>query len=583
MKNFNMRYLLFLPILIGLIFGNSIGCSRKTSENSDLEFAERIMEAHPDSALTLLSGIDTATLHSEEERARYALLMSMAKDKNMIDLKSFDLLAPAIDYYLNNGTDDDKLRTYYYQGRIYQNRGDMEKALKSFVLGKELKNIKKDSLTLARLLVAQGTIYVDLYKLGPFIDNNLQAAEIYRSFNKTESRLWCYAKVLSGYLLKNDMRSADSIFNKCESLIDSHKEIDTEFFIPYYVSYKVWNGDKNKVREVLEEFGDDRIPDEALLDMANRFLELGDPRQALELLERIKDKPNEFLEDKYYIIHSAVYSSLGRYKEAYEMFRKYYANLDSIHSDIFDHDTLFVEKKHALEMAELKAEKRKEMTIWISVCSLLAAAALILFLYYRGRLMKSKRAVAEKENARLIMEQEALKTEKRNIELEKDKKELEAADLRREVAQLENERDYLEDSLQRSNDGHVALRAVAEKRLEMLNGLLASKITNNETYAGSYNEMIAKIKDDRNAFLESLRSMIKTNYPKFMDFLVGKGLNDKEISYICLYALGLSGKEIGEYINLKRHYAFSSAIRKKLNIDGDAGNLGPYIRRLMDE
>lgn len=71
MKNFNMRYLLFLPILIGLILGNSIGCSRKTSENATLEIAERIMEAHSDSALTLLSGIDTATLHSEEERARY--------------------------------------------------------------------------------------------------------------------------------------------------------------------------------------------------------------------------------------------------------------------------------------------------------------------------------------------------------------------------------------------------------------------------------------------------------------------------------------------------------------------------------
>lgn len=189
MKNFNMRYLLFLPILIGLIFFNSAGCSRKTSKNPELEIAERIMEAHPDSALTLLSGIDTATLHSEEERARYALLMSMAKDKNMIDLKSFDLLAPAIDYYLNNGTDDDKLRTYYYQGRIYQNRGDMEKALKSFVLGKELKNIERDSLTLARLLIAQGTIYFNLYKLNDFIENNSKAEDIFISQNRYTSQL----------------------------------------------------------------------------------------------------------------------------------------------------------------------------------------------------------------------------------------------------------------------------------------------------------------------------------------------------------------------------------------------------------
>lgn len=76
------------------------------------------MEAYPDSALTILEGIGKQKLGSKEEKARHALLMSMALDKNYIDTTSFDVLQPAIDYYLKKGDANEKLRTYYYHYRI---------------------------------------------------------------------------------------------------------------------------------------------------------------------------------------------------------------------------------------------------------------------------------------------------------------------------------------------------------------------------------------------------------------------------------------------------------------------------------
>jgi hypothetical protein len=50
---------------------------------------------------------------------------------------------------------------------------------------------------------------------------------------------------------------------------------------------------------------------------------------------------------------------------------------------------------------------------------------------------------------------------------------------------------------------------------------------------------------------------------------------------VCLYAIGLRGKEIGEYIQLKRHYHMSTDIRKKLGLSEDDTNLGLHIRNLM--
>ena len=120
---------------------------------------ETIIEERPDSVLGVLQAIDTDELIGNEERAKHALLLSMALDKNYIDRTDFEVLQPAIDYYEDNGTATDKLRTYYYQGRIYQNQGNDASAMRSFINAIDKGAESNDNLTKARSLVAQSTIY----------------------------------------------------------------------------------------------------------------------------------------------------------------------------------------------------------------------------------------------------------------------------------------------------------------------------------------------------------------------------------------------------------------------------------------
>ena len=86
--------------------------ARKSETYRVLEDVDSYIEARPDSALAVLEGIDVEDLGSREEKAKYALLMSMALDKNYIDRTDFGVLQPAIDYYENHGTATDKLRTF---------------------------------------------------------------------------------------------------------------------------------------------------------------------------------------------------------------------------------------------------------------------------------------------------------------------------------------------------------------------------------------------------------------------------------------------------------------------------------------
>lgn len=116
-----MALLFMLAVLVGTV----VSCDRDSAVDSIFNDADSVMNASPDSALTILRGIDKSLLRSTAEEARYALLMSQALDKNYIDTTDFNVLQPAIDYYLKKGSADEKLRTYYYQGRIYQNRQNL--------------------------------------------------------------------------------------------------------------------------------------------------------------------------------------------------------------------------------------------------------------------------------------------------------------------------------------------------------------------------------------------------------------------------------------------------------------------------
>ena len=89
-----------------------VSCNRHSEHWETITAMEHIIEERPDSVLNVLQAIDTDELVGDEEPAKHALLLSMALDKNYIDKTDFEVLQPAIDYYEDNGSATDKLRTY---------------------------------------------------------------------------------------------------------------------------------------------------------------------------------------------------------------------------------------------------------------------------------------------------------------------------------------------------------------------------------------------------------------------------------------------------------------------------------------
>ena len=74
---------------------------------------------------------------------------------------------------------------------------------------------------------------------------------------------------------------------------------------------------------------------------------------------------------------------------------------------------------------------------------------------------------------------------------------------------------------------------------------------------------------------------MEMSHPSFFNYLREKGLTDWEINYCCLYLIGLKGKDIGDFINLKRHYSYGSIIRQKLGLTENDTNLSLHLRKML--
>lgn len=556
-------------------------CERQSPISEQLDIAEKLMNSKPDSALVILESVPVSNVKSKEVSARYALLKSMALDKNYIDTTTFDVLQPAIDYYLENGTPDEMLRTYYYQGRIYQNQGDDDSAMQSFMNGCDLRQVVTDSLLLAHTLVAQGTLFLKQYKTSEFIHNNIAAAKLYGGIGRNLLEIKSYTNAIDGYVMKNNKVAADSLISVCMPLVQKNPDGEPYLFSSL-LSYTIGFCSANDIKAFLDKYHDMVLTKDETIDFAQGYSKIGEYDKAIKFLSEISPDGSTLDSLKYASVKVDILEKQGKYEAALNLYKEYSAMLERYQKSLFSHDLLFSDEKHQLEIKRLVDIQERNKIIWGTLCCILGLIILAGWLCYRIHLSRVKRTLTEKENTNLRLEQDNLCKEKKRFEAEQRQHELENANLKLEIAQLERERNHLKELQREQSELAKPIQDVIKNRINILNGLLAKEITKNDSYAKPYHKWIESVRNDKKKFMDSTRLAFAALHPKLMEYLEQHGLSTDDINYLCLYAIGLRGKEVGEYIQVKRHYIISHEIRKKLGIDEHETNIGPYIRRLME-
>lgn len=186
-----------------------IACRPAGSADEIFSGAQSLMESRPDSALHILKNLDTNLLRRNREKARYALLISQALDKNYIDLKSDSVIAPAVRYYSRHGRKRDKAYTYYYLGCIRYNAGDLDAAVHSMVEARSAATEMNDSYLLARICSCLGRMFQDQHSFEE-AETMFTAAENYFRL-ESDSLNIAYAIVNKAIVFSSNCRSTEAI------------------------------------------------------------------------------------------------------------------------------------------------------------------------------------------------------------------------------------------------------------------------------------------------------------------------------------------------------------------------------------
>ena len=175
-------------------------CHRVSDTEARLIAIDSLVCDQPDSALSLLAGINGDSLRGEE-RAYHALLTVQALYKAYIPATSDTLIRRAWDYYRDRGSYDRRIRAMLYMGTVAEELGHPDSAMRWYKRT-ELESRPDDHYHRGYALMAMAYLYrtVDM-SLPDAIDKYREALSNFEQNNKcdTSSYMFCIMQLGTSY------------------------------------------------------------------------------------------------------------------------------------------------------------------------------------------------------------------------------------------------------------------------------------------------------------------------------------------------------------------------------------------------
>lgn len=535
-------------------------CSGPVAE-STLRDVRSYIDEYPDSALAVLDTIPEGNLRGKKAEAEFALLYSMALDKNYIDMTDDSLINVAVRWYRRHGSADDRLKAWYYQGRVYQNAGDNERAMESFTRAERYVKRSGDCTTSGMLYSAKSRVYDYLFDIEKSSANLRRASEYYQLAKDTARYTGSILKLAGSSIVAEKTAEASAYLDTLGKYWDALSESKKSSCYSYMLELALIEN-----RDTLAPIADSYISDiqdsSAInwITLAHVYLETGEYDKGLDALDAYRKTDTAYLADNAYLwLFSELSAEKGQYETAYQALHRYVSVTDETDVDIFESDAKFTEDKM---LARYKLQNRN---LWITIM-LLGIISLIssgLLLY-----AKLQEKIHQKQQ-----EKERLERKKHEIETEMES-------YRKLYEQAQEEKKNLL-RIRQDQKLDKKIRESIEERLDVLNRFITAAISKN--LISSATDALDDYLRDKERFIYSTRLSFIIMHPKFISYLKKSGLTENEIGYCCLYCIGMNGNEIAAYLKRKSFYNTSSTIRKKLGLEEYKTNLDIFLRGKMTE
>ena len=176
-----------------------VSCSQHSKHWETLAQVESYIEERPDSALTILQGMNKDELSGMEEKAKHALLLAMAMDKNFIDRTDFDVLQPAIDYYEDTDDKHHKMLAYYHLARIQFNNKEYSNSITNLLYAEDEAIDLGDDFHLGLIYRQFGDIYSMIYNGTESLNYSQKSYEHFKKSGREEYSDWALWDIARAY------------------------------------------------------------------------------------------------------------------------------------------------------------------------------------------------------------------------------------------------------------------------------------------------------------------------------------------------------------------------------------------------
>lgn len=520
------------------------GCIRSTTDiESQMQQIAVKLDENPAAALEMLEELEGEKLTGRRLKARFALLYSMALDKNCIDIASDSVINCAVKYYSRFGSPGDKLLAHYYHGVTFLNAADIDKAMDCFVKAGRYAGRCEDAGAVARLYTAKMLVYKYCYEFEKALSQEKLAAEYFladgdstRYFNAL-----CSISTLGG--LTGD---SVAVFTSINLLNHHWEKLDDIQKSRCFITQIEASDDPAEKHRLIDE-NLSEVRDSSAIQwtgIANALLETGQFDAGLDAIEsylRYGGTPDA----AYYILSAKLNDGHGNTSQALSDYKRYLSLIDEENVKVLGSNSKYAEERIISQL------RTTRFRYWLAICglSIVVVCLASVLLFQKIRRLRSER-------------------EKEKIEYE-----AELESVRSEIKQLRK--------IRRDKTMEQSIRSAVEERLKVLNMFVMASIS--DSFSTKARDELAKLMENRNDFLESTRKSFMIAHPKFIEYLRKQQLNEWETGCCCLYAIGLNGSEISSYLDRKAIYNVSSSIRRKLGIPKGKTRIDTFLRQKLEE
>ena len=234
-------------VLAFLLVLQIASCSRPATER--LRVIDSVLWEHADSALFLLQDFqsDYPTL-SERDNAYWALLYSIALDKNYVFVTSDSLIIQALEYYKQGKDRRKEMLSWYYYGLVHENSKEYSSAIIAFEKAERIASELGDSHYLGLINREKAAVYGSTNNNAEALSHILNAIDFFTEANSANHAL--FAKLSLATILTNDRKydEADSLITDLLASSDN----------PYITS----PANLLKAQIYLDEGKDSSVPDQ---------------------------------------------------------------------------------------------------------------------------------------------------------------------------------------------------------------------------------------------------------------------------------------------------------------------------------